>query len=43
MNAKTFEDFTTTAHSAGFDEVLERRWEPDTDSMFIPTISILRQ
>ena len=31
MNAKTFEDFTTSAHSAGFDEVLERRWEPDTE------------
>ena len=30
MNAKTFEDFTTTARSAGFDEVLERRWAPDT-------------
>ena len=31
MNAKNFEDFTTTARSAGFDEVLERRWSPDTE------------
>jgi AraC-like ligand binding domain len=26
----TFESFKTTALAAGFDEVLERRWEPDT-------------
>jgi len=31
MNAKTFEDFSTAARSAGFDEVLERRWEPATE------------
>ena len=31
MNAKTFEDFTAAAHAAGFDEVLERRWAPDTE------------
>ena len=30
MNTKTFEDFTTTSRAAGFDEVLERRWAPDT-------------
>ncbi len=30
MNAKTFEDFTAAARAAGFDEVLERRWAPDT-------------
>ena len=30
MNAKTLEDFTTAARAAGFDEVLERRWPPDT-------------
>lgn len=30
MNTETFEEFTATARSAGFDEVLERRWEPDT-------------
>ena len=31
MNAKTFENFTTAAHAAGFDEVLERRWAPNTE------------
>ena len=31
MNEKNFEDFTTAARAAGFDEVLERRWAPDTD------------
>jgi len=31
MNAKTFEDFTAAAHVSGFDEVLERRWAPDTE------------
>ena len=31
MNAKHFEDFTTAARAAGFDEVLERRWAPDTE------------
>lgn len=30
MNAKTFEEFTATTRAAGFDEVLERRWEPGT-------------
>ena len=30
MNAKTFEDFAIAARAAGFDEVLERRWAPDT-------------
>ena len=30
MNEKNFEDFTTAARAAGFDEVLERRWAPDT-------------
>ena len=27
----TFEDFTAAAHAAGFDEVLERRWAPNTE------------
>lgn len=31
MNAKTFEDYETTARTSGFDEVLERRWAPDTE------------
>ncbi len=30
MNAKTFEEFNATARAAGFDEVLERRWGPNT-------------
>jgi len=30
MNAKTFEDFAIAARAAGFDEVLERGWAPDT-------------
>ena len=31
MNAKTFEDFEFAARAAGFEEVLERRWAPDTE------------
>ena len=31
MNAKTFEDFAIAARAAGCDEVLERRWAPDTE------------
>ena len=31
MNAKTFEDFEIAARAAGCDEVLERRWAPDTE------------
>jgi len=30
MNTKTFEDFAIAARATGFDEVLERRWAPDT-------------
>lgn len=30
MNAKTFENFTSTSIASGFDEVLERHWGPDT-------------
>lgn len=28
---KTFEDFAIAARAAGFEEVLERRWAPDTE------------
>ena len=31
MSTKTFEDFTIAARAAGFDEALERRWDPDTE------------
>ena len=31
MNAKTFADFEFAARAAGFEEVLERRWAPDTE------------
>ena len=31
MNAKTFEDFAIAARAAGFDEVLERGWAPNTE------------
>ena len=31
MNAKTFEDFEVASRAAGFEEVLERRWAPDTE------------
>lgn len=30
LNADTFEAFAADARAAGFDEVTERRWEPDT-------------
>ncbi len=30
MNSKSFEAFQADARAAGFDEVLERRWAPDT-------------
>ena len=30
MNAKAFEEFTSTVLAAGYDEVLERHWEPNT-------------
>ena len=30
MTTPTFADFETKARAAGFDEVLERRWAPDT-------------
>ena len=30
MNAKTLDEFTFHAHAEGFDEALERRWEPGT-------------
>ena len=31
MNAETFEDFAIAAQAAGYDEVVERRWAPDTE------------
>ncbi|TAL54899.1 AraC family ligand binding domain-containing protein [Pandoraea sp.] len=31
MNAKTFDEFAAEARAAGFDEMLERRWAPDTN------------
>lgn len=31
MNSKTFEEFTAAALKAGFDEVLERCWAPNTE------------
>ena len=30
MTPATFADFEARARAAGFDEVLERRWAPDT-------------
>ena len=30
MNAKTWDEFTSRALAAGFDETLERHWEPGT-------------
>lgn len=29
-DTKNFEDFATAAYAAGFDQALERRWEPHT-------------
>jgi len=31
MNSKSFEAFQADARAAGFEEVLERRWAPDTE------------
>jgi quercetin dioxygenase-like cupin family protein len=30
MGTFTFDDFSASARSQGFDEVVERRWKPDT-------------
>ena len=30
MNTKSFDEFASLARTSGFDEVLERHWEPDT-------------